>query len=237
MSCMQSFLKRIDFFKKILSPKQIPVSIICAGCGQEFPPKRRTSKYCSINCFKENHIYDPEKYSHLSELRRNTIIKTKPHNYINRENWGQFNVGKERTEETKKILSDIAKVQWEKGQFREDVENRRKNIPRGEKHFNYKNGAGRLRQKLYSLFEYKQWRLDVFKRDNFSCKKCGVKGVIIEAHHIIPFREIHMKYGFKDHIEAAKCKELFDINNGVTLCIKCHSEEDSQRLRTIKKTS
>jgi 5-methylcytosine-specific restriction endonuclease McrA len=59
----------------------------------------------------------------------------------------------------------------------------------------------------------KQWRREIYKRDNYSCCLCGRKrerffGIV--AHHIY-------SYG--------KNKELrFDLNNGSTLCQKCHDE-------------
>ena len=57
--------------------------------------------------------------------------------------------------------------------------------------------------------EYKQWRALVFKRDSFACQKCGdSRGGNLNAHHIKPF---------------AIFPELrFNVNNGITLCEKCH---------------
>ena len=66
----------------------------------------------------------------------------------------------------------------------------------------------------------KAWRWAVYIRDNFTCQKCKDrtrKGhyVKLEAHHIKPF---------------ATYPELrFDVNNGLTLCKKCHSKEPKGR--------
>lgn len=64
--------------------------------------------------------------------------------------------------------------------------------------------------------EYNKWRKQVFKKDNYICKKC--KGKFsrenqLHAHHLIKFSE---------SIEFA-----FDVNNGMTLCRKCHLKEHS----------
>ncbi|MCR3760388.1 HNH endonuclease [Clostridium felsineum] len=58
--------------------------------------------------------------------------------------------------------------------------------------------------------EYIEWRNAVFKRDNWTCQKCGKRGITINAHHIKPF---------------AKYKNLrFVLENGITLCEKCHKK-------------
>ena len=57
---------------------------------------------------------------------------------------------------------------------------------------------------------YKKFRLDVLKRDKFTCQMCKKKGkkTRLNVHHI-------MKWS-----SAASLR--FDIDNGITLCKKCH---------------
>ena len=65
--------------------------------------------------------------------------------------------------------------------------------------------------------EYKDWRMAVFKRDNFTCQKCGVVGRELNAHHIKPY---------------AKYKELrYDLSNGITLCEDCHKLVHKRRTK------
>lgn len=58
--------------------------------------------------------------------------------------------------------------------------------------------------------EYVAWRLSVFKRDFFTCTKCGDKGVNLNAHHILSFS----KYPDARLI----------LDNGATLCQECHKD-------------
>jgi len=65
-------------------------------------------------------------------------------------------------------------------------------------------------------FEYNEWRKLVFKRDDYMCQHCKQKGGKLNAHHI---------KSYKEFIELR-----LDVNNGITLCYRCHVKEH-QRLR------
>lgn len=67
--------------------------------------------------------------------------------------------------------------------------------------------------------EYAKWREGVFKRDNFTCVKCGSKDEL-NADHI-------------------KCFALYpelrlEIDNGQTLCVKCHKEKTKEDWKIIR---
>lgn len=58
--------------------------------------------------------------------------------------------------------------------------------------------------------KYKDWRNDVFERDNYTCQKCGEKGGELNAHHIKSWANYKEK--------------RFDLDNGLTLCVECHKK-------------
>jgi len=101
-----------------------------------------------------------------------------------------------------------------------------RNSQAGEKSHCWKGGMYKLQILIRQCFQYRQWRSDVFTRDNFICQKCGnKKGGNLEAHHNIKsFSKILQDYKIKTVDEALGCVELWNINNGKTLCCDCHNE-------------
>jgi len=70
----------------------------------------------------------------------------------------------------------------------------------------------------------KQWSILIKERDKYICKSCGeTNKKMLEAHHIIP--------------KSLKPELIYDINNGITLCLECHLKEhinDIKSSRLIK---
>lgn len=128
------------------------------------------------------------------------------------------NKGKHHSIETKwrisegnkgKIVSEETKFKISKAQ-------------RGEKSCHWQGGITLLNELIRKSFKYRQWRSDIFTHDDFTCQKCGVRGGYLYAHHIKSFSSIVQFYEITTLEEALDCQELWNINNGITLCEECH---------------
>jgi len=111
--------------------------------------------------------------------------------------------------------SNKGKTPWNKGKphskkTRDNIKKSLvgKNI--GSNNHSWKGGISKENHLIRNSAKYIEWRLSVFKRDNFICQGCGQVGVNLNAHHIKHF--------------ATHKKLRFNINNGVTLCEECHKQ-------------
>ncbi|MEI6532464.1 MAG: hypothetical protein WCO06_01350 [Candidatus Roizmanbacteria bacterium] len=104
---------------------------------------------------------------------------------------------------------------------------------RGENHWAWKGGIYPLIYKLRHCIEYKIWRTDIFKKDNYTCLLCkstcgnGKKITLNADHYPKTFSKIINENKIETYEQAISCKELWDITNGRTLCYECHRKETS----------
>jgi 5-methylcytosine-specific restriction endonuclease McrA len=66
------------------------------------------------------------------------------------------------------------------------------------------------RERARQSLAYRLWREAVFKRDDYTCQNCGVRGGILQADHIKSF--------------AFHPTQRFQVSNGRTLCRGCHRQ-------------
>ncbi len=105
---------------------------------------------------------------------------------------------------------------------------------RGKNNPSYKDGRTDLRDLIRKLPEYNDWRISIYKRDYYSCVECGNK-IFIEAHHykktfsdiLSEFLSYYNQFSPIEDKEtlvrlAITWKDFWDINNGTTVCRKCH---------------
>lgn len=105
----------------------------------------------------------------------------------------------------------------------------------GEKHPCWKGGILPLDELIRKSVTYKLWRNAVFHRDKFRCQDCmRLSSGNLCAHHIYPFRQLLQDYNISSVGQAIRTEELWDINNGVTFCIKCHRKWHKRRNQTLE---
>jgi len=97
----------------------------------------------------------------------------------------------------------------------------------GEKHWKWKGGVSQKNRILHHLIrhnlKYREWRIKVFNRDNFTCQSCGGRGGWLEAdHHPEMFSQILEENKITTLKEAINCEKLWNADNSRTLCRDCH---------------
>ena len=146
------------------------------------------------------------------------MIEGQKHSVETKEKMKLLKLGKKRKEFTTewKEKMSLAKKGKKPNNFgkKVSIEKRKQwsNARRGNKTNLWKHGKSLLkktkRNQIMLTFDYKEWRRCVFERDNWTCQKCGDINKRLEAHHIKTWN------GFP--------KLRFDVNNGKTLCKRCH---------------
>lgn len=99
-------------------------------------------------------------------------------------------------------------------------------VARGENAPGWKGGVTSLKITIRNSTRYNQWRFAIFERDNFTCLHCGsTKGGDFQVdHYPITFAQLIETYKIKTLEEAEECKELWNMENGRTLCVACHKK-------------
>ena len=102
---------------------------------------------------------------------------------------------------------------------------------KGENNPNWKGGITPLYLKIRNSEKTAGWRKQIFERDSYTCTECGVrnqkgsgKSVRLEAHHLKPFWLIIKENRINNFQKSQTCEELWDIDNGITLCRPCHDK-------------
>lgn len=160
------------------------------------------------------------------------------------------NLGTHRSEETRKRMSEVHKREHLSEETRKKMsesnkgnkstlgqhpsEETRKKISEamkggvGTKNNSWKGGITPVTQLIRNSPKYNQWRQDCFIRDNFICQKCGIMGTKLEVHHKKSFSKLltearHYMPLLSVYDAAMFYTPLWSIDNGITLCKKCHS--------------
>lgn len=93
----------------------------------------------------------------------------------------------------------------------------------GKNNGNWKWGTAPLKKQIRDCKKYRNWRKAIFERDNWTCQKCDKRGGMLNVDHYPKlFSDILDKQNIRNMKQAYQCKDLWDMDNGRTLCIKCH---------------
>jgi hypothetical protein len=155
-----------------------------------------------------------------TRLKLSRIGKGHPVSAETRKKLGVARKGKRFTDEWKKNIGDAARGRKHSSETRAKMSKSQKGkrlspehreklraSKRGSKNPQWKGGVTPVHLTIRKSIEYKLWRRSVLERDNYTCIWCESKKQL-EADHIKPF---------------ASYPELrFAIDNGRTLCRKCH---------------
>ena len=93
---------------------------------------------------------------------------------------------------------------------------------KGRESPNWKGGLSPIDKIIRSSTQYDNWRRTIFERDGFTCRTCFKKNCNLEAHHKTPVSALIRENNITGLESALTCGELWDTNNGITLCGDCH---------------
>ena len=165
-------------------------------------------------------IYSNEVLEKMRDAHIGKIPSEKTRRKISEANKGKnnFMFGKHLSKEAREKISESRKGKLLSLKIREKMSKSR----RGKLNPSWRGGLITLNRSIRHIFQYRQWRSDVFYRDEFTCQECGQWGGKLHAHHIKSFSSILQYYEITTLEESLECEELWNINNGITLCEECH---------------
>lgn len=186
-------------------------TINCPICNKSFKDwKYRIRKFCSIKCKNINQSIAFKNHIVTDETKIKIGLANK-----------------------NKLLGIVPKSAFKKGSA--TWNKGKKGYLSGNKHYNWQGGKTIIYDLIRNSLESKQWKLNVFQKDNFTCVECGKKDRTIEAHHLKRFsailKEFLQEYSQFSPIEdketllrlAITYKPFWETSNGKTLCENCHN--------------
>lgn len=169
----------------------------------------------------------------VSESQKGKIISKEHREKLRKAFQGEKNpmYGTHRSDGCKEKIRNALKGRHESKKTRLKKSKSHQGKNKGEENSNWKGGISSLTNKVRNSFKYRQWRSDIFYRDDFTCQKCDRRGGNLEAHHIESFTFILEINDIRTLEQARDCEELWNINNGETLCEQCHKLMKKERCK------
>jgi len=151
-----------------------------------------------------------EHKAKLSIARKKRIITDET-----RKKLSEAGKGRKFSQETRDKISKSNTGRKASERTRKKISLAKRNKPhrdctKGSSHHLYKSGKYTFWNDSRYSSEYRNWRVKVYNRDNFTCCICTKRGGELNAHHILLF---------------SKYPELrLEVDNGITLCASCHKK-------------
>lgn len=184
---------------------------ICEHCGIEFKQKTRYQRFCCYECsvkHKERKVIVKcvicGKQCETKSYRKDTF------KVCSKECYSEYFSRIFDASKDKRIRN--LKHKWETDEsFRQKMAEKNKLLFTGENHPNYNHSTtDDERQVKRAYTEYRQWRTQVYEKDNYICQCCGQRGGQLNAHHV---------FNYSNYPELRT-----EVSNGITMCKKCHLE-------------
>ena len=182
----------------------------CKNCQDDFKSKTVFNeplyKFCSRKCYWVSLVGGEHSQEHKDKIKSSCVGGNKT----------SFKKGQTAPNKGKIFGKNPEHSKRMKGR-KASIETRRKMSKIGFKNREncafWKGGITKKNLLIRMGIEYRLWRESVFARDNWTCQKCKKRGVELQAHH---------KKSFSEFPELR-----FAIDNGETLCVKCHRKTEN----------
>ncbi len=200
---------------------------ICKHCCENFNADRPTRSFCSHLCYSLQKKKKETRCCKQCGKAFQTVASSTSY-CCSRKCGCMFAAKGKRIEKTckkcGKIMFVVLALQNRKNYCsRVCYTSHKSTLVKGKNNPAYKNGSS-YEKRGYRGDGWDQIRLNIYKRDNFTCQKCGEKciskksatkensGKIIQCHHKVPYR---ISFDNRD-------------SNLVTLCLSCHLCEEQK---------
>ena len=201
-------VRKRDKYGRFIKDDSNKLIKICKYCDKEFKSKPAGNrKFCSRKCYRKYTCKENHPMWKGGQLTRNCMICGKEFKF------DRGDIIREKGKNIRQFCSPKCHHIWMKGN----------KVFSGVNNPRWNGGVSPLIKQIRFLSEYKSWKNNIFKRDNWACQICN-KSVKqnLNAHHIKSISQIIIDNNIKTKEDATICEELWNASNGITLCVKCH---------------
>lgn len=92
-----------------------------------------------------------------------------------------------------------------------------------------------LAKRISWLSQYREWKKTIKKRDNYRCVLCKSKKELNIDHYPKSLAQLIHEYKVRKPQESKTYAEFWDINNGRSLCLKCHKNTETYGKNYVSK--